>query len=316
MKRLPAFSRIAALFTCAAFALTGCSADDGMAGDSLPEGKYPMTFSTAVEGMGITRATVENTWTGNEKVAVKVGEDVKLYKPSGNILQAVDVDNLFYWQKNTENVSACYLGTETYVISNILPTEWTMQTDQSGDGYQQSDFLYAPEKAITFADRNKASLTFYHQTAKVVINIIKNEFVTSADQITDVSLVNMNRTADYAEPQNGNTTGTWSNFSNPAGGITPKSLAVVPNNPDNILTSYAALVIPQDMEGKRFIRVTVYGNNYYYISTGGEAKLQSGQQYTYNITVKNDYLEVTTATIDDGVWGSEGNSVDVTSHPN
>lgn len=268
-----------------------------MAGDSLPEGKYPLTFSTAVEGLNVTRATTDNTWTGNEVVAVQVGGVTKKYKPASysasTTLQATDNEKPFYWQRSdeTKEVSAWYLGTD---YQEELPATWTVQSDQRDAGYQESDFLYAPETSIGFVNRNTTSLTFYHQTAKVVINILNADAVTDAAQITDVSLVNMNTKGNYAAPQGGSTAGTWSSQSTPAGtGITPKTLAVASDNPDNILKSYTALVIPQDMANKKFIKVTANGNEYYYTPTTGEANLQSGKQHTYNITVKKGELEVT-----------------------
>lgn len=294
-----------------ALSLAGCSAENNETADhSLPEGKYPMTFSTAVEGLSVTRATADNTWQGNEEVAVQVDGAVKKYKPTSNgtstTLQAAEPTTPFYWQTSDETkaVSAWYLGTS---YQEELPTTWTVKPDQSGDGYQESDFLYAPETSISFAGRNTTSLPFYHQTAKVVMNIIKNEFVTSADQIEDVSLVNMNMAADYTVEGK---VGTWSNFSNPAeNGITPKSLAVATDNKDNILQSYAALVIPQDMATKQFIKVTVGGTPYYYTPSTGEATLQSGKQHTYNITVTGVGLEVTT-TAASVSWQDEPQSSD------
>ena len=294
--------------------LAGCSADNNETADhNLPEGKYPMTFSTAVEGLSVTRATVDNTWEGNESVAVQVDGAVKKYKPANGgtstTLQAAEPTTPFYWQASNETkaVSAWCTGTG-YV--NAVPATWTVQPDQSSAGYQQSDFLYAPETSISFANRNTA-LTFYHQTAKVVINILNADAVTDARQITGVSLVNMNTTADYAAPQDGNTAGTWSNLSTPAGNeITPKTLAATPGNTGNILQSYAALVIPQDMANKKFIKVTANGNDYYYTPSAGDATLQSGKQHTYNITVKNGYLEVVTVSDQGGAWGNGDGKVE------
>lgn len=292
--------RLLAMSLATTLGLAGCSTDDDrMAGDSLPEGKYPLTFSIAVEGLNVTRATTDNTWTGNEVVAVQVGGVTKKYKPvsysASTTLEATNDETPFYWQKSdeTKKVSAWYLGTG---YQEELPATWTVQSDQREAGYQRSDFLYAPETSIGFADRNTTSLTFYHQTAKVVINILNADAVTDAAQITDVSLVNMSTTADYTAPQGGSTAGTWSNQSTPAEtGITPKTLA---DNTGNILKSYTALVVPQQMKDKKFIKVTIGADvdarDYYYTpTTETDGKLEAGNQYTYNITVKKDKLEVT-----------------------
>ena len=295
--------------------LAGCSADGDSRRNSLPQGKYPLTFSTAVEGLSVTRAaTAEGVWTVDDPVTVRVGGVAKKYKPaSGNpstTLQAADGVAPFYWQSasETKTVSAWYLGTG-YQEELSATWRWTVQTDQNANaaaGYQQSDFLYAPETSISFADRSKASLTFHHQTAKVVINILNAEAVTSADQIAAVSLVNMRTTGIYNAPQSPNTAGTWTPDGTMRNIITPKSLALAPGTAGNILKSYAALVIPQHMGGMPFIKVTAHGNDYYYTPPIGEAKLLSGQQYTYNITVKHGYLEVVAVSEDGGAWSEDG----------
>ncbi|WP_044266891.1 fimbrillin family protein, partial [Bacteroides timonensis] len=71
------------------------------------------------------------------------------------------------------------------------------------------------------------------------------------------------------------------------------------------LASYAALVIPQNMKGKKFIAITLSDNNtYYYTPENTEANLQSGQQHTYDITVKYGYLEVGVSTSPQ--WSPDG----------
>ncbi|WP_044269956.1 fimbrillin family protein, partial [Bacteroides timonensis] len=79
------------------------------------------------------------------------------------------------------------------------------------------------------------------------------------------------------------------------------------------LASYAALVIPQDMEDKKFIAITLTdGNTYYYTPRNAEANLQSGQQHTYDITVKYGYLEVGVSTSPQWSGDSDEDSEEVT----
>ena len=88
------------------------------------------------------------------------------------------------------------------------------------------------------------------------------------------------------------------------GTITPKDITA--GDGGDILKTYAALVIPQNMSGKKFIAVSLRdGNTYYYTPQGEEANLKSGTQYTYNITVKHGYLEVVTVKTD-SEWGDGG----------
>lgn len=290
---------------CIMLLAAACTQDELAGGTFLPEGKYSMTFATAVEGLTVTRAnTAEGQWTEGDAIAVcQVGRDVKQYTPaaggsSSATLQAASGIEPLYWQTSVATVSAWYLGTG---YNATLPTTWAVQSDQNaGDAYQQSDFLYAPATTISFANRGSALLKFYHQTAKVVINIVKADAAIDAGQIQSVTIGNNNLALSgiYAAPGTGQTAGTWNNHAN-TGTIIPKSITAT----DSYLKSYAALVIPQNMTGKKFISVTLTdGNTYYYTPKNSDGNLQSGKQHTYNITVKGIELVVTTETSPS--WGT------------
>lgn len=300
-----------ASLVAATLLMAACTQDEfaDAGGTDLPEGggKYPMTFATAVEGLPTRTATADGRWTESDRIAVGVRNAVKSYRPtnisgaSATLTCTNDTDP-FYWQASTETVSAWYLGTG---YNATLPATWTVQSDQNAnDGYQQSDFLYAPATTISFADRGSAPLKFYHQTAKVVINILNKEAATDAGQIQRVVIGNndLALSGSYAAPGAGQTAGTWSDHAD-TGAVTPKEIAAAAG----CLKSYTALVIPQNMTNKQFIKITVDGYTYCYTPKNNDGNLLSGKQHTYNITVKNGYLEVTTAT--GGEWGDAGSEV-------
>lgn len=190
-----------------------------------------------------------------------------------------------------------------------------MQPDQNKDeekGYQKSDFLYAAPKDISFSDTDK-SLAFTHQTARVVINIKKAEAATETSSITKVTIGydnNLALSGTYSVPTEGNATGTWNTSGGTKGTITPKDITA--SGSSDILKTYAALVIPQNMSEQKFIAVSLRdGNTYYYTPHNTDADLKNGKQYTYNITVKHGYLEVVTVKTD-GEWG-EGVETEVKS---
>lgn len=304
-------------------ALTACS-DDTTGDDSrLPDGEYPMTFTAAVEGLTVTRAgTANGEWTDADWIAVQVSDaesgndEIKIYAPSkidGNSATLTS-DDPFYWQRNneTKTVSAWYCGDGSTASkgenAKQVPTKWSVQKNQNeGEGYQMSDFLYAAPQDISFDSTDK-SLAFTHQTARVVINIKKAEAATGADVISSVVIGNENNFAllgNYTAPSQGSaaTTGTWNTSGGTTGTITPKDITA--SGSSNVLKTYAALVIPQNMSGKKFIAVILKdGTAYYYTPQDTDADLESGKQYTYNITVKYGYLEV--VTVKDGTWGSGG----------
>lgn len=305
---------------CLALLATSCSTDEDD-GTTLPDGKYPVTFTASVNGLTATRATtVDNEWEGSENVAIQIGSTVKRYTVGqGGILTAADAANTFYWQSSgeTKSVSAWYCGDGSTGAggSNIsaIPTSWEVKTDQSGDGYQQSDFLYAPATSIAFNSSTGGtanSLAFHHQTAKVIINIKSAEAATDASAIESVVIGhdnNLSLKGTYSMPTGNNTVGTWTptTGTDDMGTIIAKKLTTagtLAGGTTTALASYAALVIPQDMKGKKFIAITLSdgssgSNTYCYTPTqDGDADLQGGKQHTYDITVKHGYLEVGVST--------------------
>ena len=328
MNKLVTFRHLAmAGFAC----LLATSCNDVTDDDTtLPDGKYPMTFTAAVDGLTVSRATTDNSWAGGEEIAIQIGGEVKKYTAAsgGNLAVASGADP-FYWQSNSETktVTAWYYGTG-YDAKMPDGITWAVQSDQSkteagntAGNYRRSDFLYAPATDIPFSDRNSASLSFYHQTARVVVNIVNAEAATDASAIRSVTIGhagNLALSGSYSAPVGaGATAGTWntSSGSSTMGTITPRKLTApgTLTGGGTALASYAALVIPQQMKGKKFIAVTLAnGNTYYYTPTqDGDADLQSGKQHTYDITVKHGYLEVS-ANTGGSAWGNDDSAEDVT----
>lgn len=323
MDRLSAFSNRMTVALCCLFAFAGCTDNTATDGNRLPDGKYPMTFTATVDGLTVTRAanTADGEWTTGDKIAVQVnnivpGNEIKEYTPSeinGN-RASLTSDDPFYWQTTdeTKTVSAWYCGDGSTAAdksnAGAVPASWAVQADQAqADGYQKSDFLYAAEKNIKFDDADK-SLPFAHQTPRVVINIKKAEAATDAGVISKVIIgdnQNLALSGTYTPTQGSGTTGTWNISSGNKGTIIPK-VTTTSSGDGDILKTYAALVIPQKMSGKKFIAVTLTdGNTYYYTPQNTDADLESGNQYTYEITVKYGYLEVVTGETN-GVWGDGG----------
>ena len=57
--------------------LMSCTSDEER-GNSVLDGTYPMTFVGQVFDRPLTRTTSEGSWDGTEKVAIQIGEEVKL----------------------------------------------------------------------------------------------------------------------------------------------------------------------------------------------------------------------------------------------
>lgn len=288
-----------------ALSLAGCSADDDrIAGEMLPEGKYPVTFTaTGLEISAATRATADGTWNQDDEVAIQIGSDVRKYTANSNgastTLTAASGVTPFYWQNTdeTKTVSAWYLGTG--YGDGTLPTTWSVQPDQnSSNGYQQSDFLYAPQTTIGF--KGTKSLAFYHQTAKVVVNIRNYGVASDASKISSVSIKAI--TAGTFTTSLTNNCGLSTETAWTPSEITPFKLGspntnVVFDNTksgETALASYQALVIPQTLDTSTPIEIKIEGyDTFKYTPTG---ILAGGTQYTYNLTIKGSEVTATVTT--------------------
>ena len=302
MKR-KAFLQTACTLTAALLLAAACSQNDfdDKQGEPLPEGKYPMTFATTVEGVTATRATTDNTWAGGEEVAVQVGTAYpKKYTAAtdGKLSAATGVEP-FYWESTTEEkiVSAWYPYTAT------KPSTFIVKKDQSGtdgtDGYQASDLIYAASQKVAYSGSKE--LTFKHLPVKVVVNLKAGTGVT-ANEVTSATITIVNQSLTSGAITDGTTstdattggtnTADWSVAQVTSGDIdiTPKVITC----PADCQKSVQALLVPRQMKGVSFIKVTAGGNDYYYIpEKETDANLRAGQQYIYTITVTKNGLTVT-----------------------
>ena len=171
MKRytIHTFSALALLL-----AATACTRDDE---GTLSDSTQPLTLTAAIEGSADTRATVDNRWNGNETIALQVtdGDGTDWYD-----YMVDDKGNLsgdYYW---TNPSSITVQGLYPNIMAESNDWTWGVEEDQSSDAdYQSGDLLCSESKAVNFGQT--PNLTFYHQTAKVVVNIKQEGLPTSID---------------------------------------------------------------------------------------------------------------------------------------
>ncbi|WP_455624270.1 fimbrillin family protein [Parabacteroides sp.] len=248
--------------------LAACTGDElAERGTELPAGKYPITFTAAVDGLTVTRATADGSWTGTEEVAIQIGSTTKKYTvSSGGSMSVAAGDTPFYWENKDDIAVSAW-----YPYNSGSKPALVVKADQSKDnGYQLSDYLEATDATVTFQE---PKLTFTHRTAKVVATL------EAGDGITDLTGATL----------------TFVNQRGVEGGgteVTPKT----ETNGDNV-TTHTALLIPQQIQNNQFIKVTIGSNAYYYTPTNAtDVDLKAGMAYTYTITVKKEGLQVTVGT--------------------
>ena len=290
----------------ALFALAACTQDDPISPTGGVEGASPLHFTASIGPA--TRATTDNEWNG-ETVQVQIVDNYTSGTPqwdnstqqtytvtSGGTMTKSDGTKDAFWQATNE-VKAIRAWYDADNSSTTLSDDHSVKTDQSGDGYTQSDFLFAQRIAEFTELREKdIDMTFYHQVAKVKVNILKGDETPTGLSVTGLTIGGIATSGTFIAPALGGTTttplGTW-NATGENQNITPHAGTATGGN---TLAAYEALVIPQTVSGNTRL-FTIAANGYSdFVYTPTEAiTWQSGMEYTYNITIKGSGLEVSTS---------------------
>ena len=264
-------SRLWLLMATIAGLCTSCSDITDSGGDtSLPDGKYPMTFSAAVDGLTVSRAaTGKDTWAENDEIAISVdgGTSSKKYKitsissvdGTGTLVPAT-TGECCYWQQNKDQQILAWYPAAGAPDPSANPTASYVDISNQQNGF--SDFDYLTANVTTDFTTAAVSLPFKHQMAKVKCTLAAGEGISDTDlQTAGVKI------GGYTQVTF--TKGTLSGIGD-NGWITPGS-------------DKEALVVPQDMAGKQFIKVTIGTGNaardYYYTPGENNAALESGNAY-------------------------------------
>ena len=213
----------------------------------------------------------------------------------------------YFWTKPS---SITVQGLYPNIMVESNDWTWGVKEDQSSDAdYQSGDLLCSESKAVNFGQT--PNLTFYHQTAKVVVNIKQEGLPTSIDATANnISLtigeglaLDGTFTLPTAAGSDNRWLGTWT-LGRTKGSIKPH---LATTKPEGCFATYEALVIPQDVTaGTRLLTFTAekdgkaYGPFYYTLK--GDAKWQAGYVYTYDITIFHHGLEVQVSESID--WGN------------
>jgi len=185
-----------------------------------------------------------------------------------------------YWKdKNSISVISWY------PYSASMPSSWSVNSDQSTSDesdYNSSDFLYS-SNTFTYGGGSNNKLTYSHETAKVVINIAKANGITSS---TSMSVTIGSSSSPISMSGSVGSNGTLTAVLPSSTSMTSYIIPFVNTSFDatTYVASYSALVIPQNMSGKRFITIKIGSSTYYYKPTS-DLNLAANNQYTYNVTM-------------------------------
>lgn len=250
-------------FLLPALALAACNNEDVKENYDAS----PVSFMSDIAYEEVSsRSTVDNSWSGGEKIAVMIGDVVKEYTVSnGGVMTS---ETPFYWNEfsgSEVTVNAWYPYSET-------KQDVIVSADQSTpEGYQQSDFLEVTEATVS---KNNPVLSFSHRGTKLILN------VTLKESLGNVAVKEMYVT----------------NISGVNGATEVKALKTA----DNV---FVALIAGQDIaESSDFLRIVFDDNRTAIYNTGTTGyNLDKGKYYTFNVTV-NSLEEVTVSAAESGAW--------------
>ena len=300
--------------------LSACSHDDLT--ETRPAGNGEPLVLTAVmaDATTGTRATPDNSWEGTETVIVEVidnydntttpdwtqakrgiytaGTDDKLTFTSGT-------QSTWLSDNETKLVRAWHYGDNSEDRSD----SWSVQTNQTGDNYANSDLLFAQTTVI---GRREIALKFYHQVAKVVVHVRNVGPVYESDDVSvtigykdNIVISGTVSTTDkmdgnYLNWTPGSTMGTITAYS-----LGPKPLASDEN--ETSLASFAALVIPQTYNESLLPYLVIKNGRMEYLCYASkEIVWNAGHSYTYEVTITKEN-RVTVDNITVSGWGNGGN---------
>ena len=293
-------------FTLATFALTACTQDDISSPSGGVEEATPLILTATIAGGADTRATVDNNWAGGEQIALQVNS-ATYYE------YTVDKDGRmtgnFYWQNDEQSIN----------IQGFYPSgkmkdgeSCSVSTTQNIDGdYHNSDLLCSNLSQNVRKDNTYLNLTFYHQTAKVVINVKNDGYLSGMADVgvnmTIGSTDGIYTSATFESPisMDGETflwSGDWTNPSDKKS-ITPHKATTT----NGCVATFEALVIPQTVSTGTLFQFYVgdVGPFRYTVPAGG-ITWNAGTKYTYNVTLKAENKTVTVSSITAGGWGDGG----------
>lgn len=242
---------------------------------------FPISLTASYAGL--SRVSSENMWEGNgtEQITVSDGENHATYaiiNQTGD-MQPVNENNQLYWASatNPQILTAWYPATE----NNESYTSWNVQKDQSSNGFQQSDLMYACTEVTMLGNH---TLPFKHQTAKIIIHL-QGDGETD-DELKDATIKIKNVITEGSIEDGILTAKEHTSTSEIIPQKQPVPLA-------GYLISYAALLVPQEITGIDFLEIqTSGGNTYTYVPEDGDALFEGSQQYIYYVTVGEPGISV------------------------
>lgn len=246
-------------------------------------------------------------WANIEPILYIVGID--------GTLTLKDPTKQVYWQATSETlyIRAWCAGTGEKYTDIPMPgnnNTWSTPKDQStSEALKQADFLFA-YRSMTFEERTvNAGLEFSHLTSRITINLKSSNYLKQYDPAKVSVFLATTDERFQAWFFDGSFKGSGSElnlFEKTAGNLTTITPFELSAAGEDYYASYEAIVIPQGVIGTKGIEVKVGNATYQWAMelSDGATQLKSGYEYTFDITVKEQGLEVSAGSSIS--WGEGG----------
>lgn len=297
-----------AMLTATLATLTGCSADNdpetAIGGDGTS-----VTFGATIaarEGHDngnapASRAIPDGTFEEGDQILVHMDGKLKafvystargfVHDPSN---KGANVDPTPpVWQDGEAEKSLLAYGPTACISSagdGAFLYEVYVSAAQNDDReYKYSDYVYTAQTLY----RSNPALSFRHGMARVVLRLRSGGSLTDEDVVGASVLLgdkNLFTRADI-DPQNG----TLTAHKPEPNGLQPQTITPhrCADTPTGYVVAYEALMPPQDVSGKAFIKVRLSdGTELGHMAASG-SMLKGGHEYVYNVTVEENRLAVT-----------------------
>ena len=263
-------------------------------------------FSIGQDSAAVMRGTASfdgatYTFTVGDRITIALTRDgvetKKVYKvktTAGDLEYDGDAADAFHWKNKSETIKirAWSYGSSTSFSTEPVGNTFTLATTQSAN-YQE--LLYSPSDDYSFGANGSISLRLYHQLSRVTIQLTQSksnpESPLTINSITFGNGTLYTKGKFVAPASEGATIGSWTNFTEASGAITPYH---------DDTYKYSAVMFPHHLAAGTtlFTIVTPDGTFAYKVPSGDGITLEAGKQYNYTINVR-DLVAVSTLTIGD-----------------
>lgn len=328
------------LLTVATFALASCSSDDAQVGNNN-DTPAEIRINTSIGQLSVTRAT-ETTYdsssggiqetaldgdliTNSTPPAVYICKDGKTAKTNDYFYKNIDAtaigaggalttgSTVFYFPQDKTAVDVYVYAPHQNDVTELSSAssggiQFSIQTDQSTKAnYLKSDFVFGKADVAYSSSNATASVTMQHALSKIIFKIKRKDNTTDISDLTQAEISNIS--PDVTISMDAISTSLPASVGTASG--TPTTVYLAKSTGDTRPTDYSTedvccIVPPQTLNSD--VTLTFSGQTYT-TSSKVTTTLDAGNSYTYNITLDQSNLEITSVTITS--WTNTSNNINV-----